>query len=181
MNKHGRKAPVECRTAGSDGFHMESSDPPVDCWASPTNPQAPPTFPHETATSGRPSGPQTLPFGWKAAAHLSTVLGFRYANSTLVRCHQQQHLIVMTVTKDSLLRLNRSDVDKEDSLENSNWFDFHRRSQLRNPIPLWLPNLRPEVPMVPRCSHFDDYVDGLLDLFIRQNWLQNPNCLCKLY
>lgn len=53
------------------------------------NPQAPPTFPQETATSGRPSGPHPQPFGWKAASHLSTVLGFRFAKPTLNESHQQ--------------------------------------------------------------------------------------------
>ncbi len=56
----------------------------------PPNPQAPPSFPQETAEDGRPSGPHPLPFGWKAAIRLSTGLGIRFADPTFVTS-QHQH------------------------------------------------------------------------------------------
>jgi len=65
------------------------------------NPQAPPPFPQGTALRGRPPGQHPLPCGWKAASHLSTVLGIRFANPTLARRHQQQHSIYFRISSNS--------------------------------------------------------------------------------
>ena len=76
--------PPECRPEAVDGFPMESP------WKAGPCPLSTP-FPQETAASARPSGPQLLPFGWKAAAHLSTGLD-SVAGILTQTSHHHRHL-----------------------------------------------------------------------------------------